>query len=150
MVASLVPAPAGAASGLWATVNRCDPPAKPHSMGVRASMPGDRRARRMYMRFRVQYWSPGHGGWRPVTGAGVSPWVYAGPARVRSDQEGWTFAFEKPPPGTAFRMRGIVDFKWTRRRRRVVKRRRAVTRAGLSGVDAGDPPGTSLASCLIA
>ena len=40
----------------------------------------------------------------------------------------------------------------TRKRARwvVVKRRRAVTRDAVTGVDGGDPPGTSLASCLIA
>jgi hypothetical protein len=144
------------ASAPWATVNICDSVAAPDSMGVRASMTGTGRPRRMYMRFAAQYL--GAGGWRPVTGA-RSPWVYAGLARRRTEQAGWTFAFGKPASGTSFRMRGVVDFQWRAKRRRgsrrrfrwvVVMRRRAVTRGGISGVDGGDPPGTSTTSCLIA
>jgi hypothetical protein len=147
---------AAAAPRVWATVNICDVPAAPDSMGVRAGMAGTGRLRRMYMRFGAQYL--GSDGWRPVTGA-RSPWVYTGLTRRRGEQAGWTFVFGKPVSGSSFRMRGVVDFQWRARRRRgarrrvrwvIVMRRRAVTRGGIEGVDGADPPGTSITSCLIA
>jgi hypothetical protein len=142
---------------VWATVNLCDQPSAPNSMGVRGNMPGTGRRRRMYMRFRAQYWSEHDRGWRPVTGVGLSPWVYAGLTRNAARQAGWTFPFDSPPPGASFHVRGVVEFQWRARKRRhrrrprwvVVRRRRAVTRGGISGVEGADPPGTSLASCLI-
>jgi hypothetical protein len=156
LLVALVPAADAAASpSVWATVNICDSPAAPDSMGVRASMAGTGRLRRMYMRFSTQYWNGG--GWRRIARA-TSPWLYLGLARRRAVQAGWTFTFDAPRLGTSFRMRGIVDFRWRARRRGragrrarwiVVRRRRAVTRGGLSGVQGGDPPGTSLATCLM-
>jgi hypothetical protein len=157
VLAALVPAAAEAAPRVWATVNICDSAAAPDSMGVRASMSGTGRPRRMYMRFSAQYLTGE--GWRAVAGAARSRWVYVGLVRRRAKQAGWTFAFDKPAPGASFRTRGIVDFQWRAKRRTgarrrprwvVVRRRRAVTRAGIAGVGGGDPPRTSLASCLIA
>ena len=155
LAVAAVPGAASASDRAWATVNICDTVGAPDGMGVRANMPGTGRPRRMYLRFRAQYLDTG--GWRAVHGVGSSPWIFVGLVRRGSEQEGWTFRFDKPPPGASFRTRGIVDFQWRARRRRggrkrwvVVKRRRAVTRAGVTDVDEGDPPGTSLASCLIA
>jgi hypothetical protein len=125
-------------------------------------MPGNGLRQRMYMRFRAQYWSPARSAWAPVGGSGTSRWVYAGSARYRSRQAGWTFEFKRPT-GMAYTIRGLVEFQWRARRKKrrsgrakrsrrrwvVVRRRRRVTRAGLSGVEGGDPPGTSRASCLI-
>ena len=139
-------------------MNVCDTLAAPDSMGVRAGMQGTGRPRRLYMRFRAQYILGGRHRWHTVKGSGLSPWVFVGLLRRGSEQAGWTFAFDPPAPGHGFAGRGIVDFQWRARRRLgegkrlrwvVVKRRRAVTRAGVDGVDGGDPPGTSLASCLI-
>jgi hypothetical protein len=118
-------------------------------------MAGTGRLRRMYMRFGAQYL--GADGWRAVAGAS-SPWVYVGLSRRRTRQAGWTFAIARPSAGTTYRLRGTVDFEWRAKRRKgarrparwvVARRRRAVTHGGLSGVDGGEPPGTSLASCLI-
>jgi hypothetical protein len=156
LAAAFLPAAASASSRVWATVNICDSAAAPDSMGVRASMPATGRPRRLYMRFRAQYLDVG--GWRHVRGSGTSPWVFLGVARRGSEQGGWTFRFGVPAPGSSFRTRGLVDFQWRAKRRKrprrrarwvVVLRRRTVTRAGLADVGGGDPPGTSLASCLI-
>lgn len=152
-VALMLVSDAAANPPVWATVNICDTTAAPDAMGVRASMAGTGRPRRMYVRFDAQYFSDG---WRRVTDA-ASPWIYLGLVRRRAEQAGWTFSFDKLEPGQDFRLRGTVDFQWRVRKRGkarrtrlvVVKRRRAVTRAGLTGVDSGDPPETSLASCLI-
>jgi hypothetical protein len=157
LLAGFAPGAADASPRAWATVNLCDTPATPDSMGVRAEMPGTGRPRRMYMRFRAQYVDGAS--WHTVRGTGISPWVFVGLVRRGSEQAGWTFGFDNPAPGTSFRTRGVVDFQWRAKRRRgtrkrvgwvVVKRRRAVTREGVTAVDGGDPPGTSLASCLIA
>jgi hypothetical protein len=149
---------------LWATVNLCDTPGSPNAMGVRASMPGNGRRHRMYVRFNAHYWSAGERRWRRVAGQGVSPWIYAGSARFRARQAGWTFRFDAPARGAGFVTRATADFEWRARRRpkrsrqgRVVRRRRWVvvtrrgrrTRAGILGVDSGDPPGTSKAFCQI-
>jgi hypothetical protein len=158
---------------LWATVNICDTAGSPDSMGVRASMPGNDKGRRMYMRFTAQYWSRSRQDWASVAGTGVSPWVFAGLARYERRQAGWTFQFATPPPGVTFTMRALVEFEWRMSRERVarrgrskrkhsfdLKRRRAsqakvvrsvtmTTETGIDGVHGGDPAGTSKAMCLI-
>jgi hypothetical protein len=147
---------AAGAESLWATVNICDTAGSPDSLGVRASMPGNGRRQRMYMRFRAMYYSGSAQAWLAVPGAGVSSWVYAGSARQAQRQAGWTFTFSPPPAGATFTMRGIVDYEWRARRRggggptwTAVKRRSRITKTGVEGVDGGDPPGTSKALCLI-
>jgi hypothetical protein len=160
---------------LWATVNICDTAGSPNSMGIRAGMPGNASGQRMFMRFRAEYWSRSGQAWTPVAGSGVSPWVYAGPARYERRQAGWTFRFAPPPTGVTFTMRALVEFQWRKPKQQVAKRAkrrrasrrtfdlrgrqvtpsrvvRSVTRAtetGIRGVDGGDPAGTSKAMCLI-
>jgi hypothetical protein len=152
---------------LWATVNICDTAASPDSMGIRAGMPGNASGQRMFMRFRAEYWSRALQDWAAVAGAGgVSPWVYAGPARYERRQAGWTFHFAPPPAGVTFTMRAIVEFEWRKRmpvgtarrdrtarhkrfRSRVVRSVTRTTETGIRGVDGGDPAGTSKAMCLI-
>jgi hypothetical protein len=152
-------APASAAPdrSLWATVNICDTPLHPDAMGVRASMPGDGYRERMYVRFIAQAWSPRRHRWRRVHGRGRSPWLYAGSARFRSGQVGWTFEFD-PPASQVYLVRALAIFEWRERKARrkgrrarwsVVMRRRRVTRGGIRGVAGGDLPWTSLASCYI-
>jgi hypothetical protein len=105
-----VHAAAASSQYLWATVNRCDTASSPNQMGVRASMPGNGERQRMYMRFRAQYWDGD--AWRPVAGVGVSRWVYAGSARYRSRQAGWTFDFDQPDAGSTYTLRGVVEYQW--------------------------------------
>jgi hypothetical protein len=70
-------------------------------------------------------------------------------ARCRlSGQVGWTFEFEQPPPGTGFQIRGLAELQW-RRGATVVRRDSRVTSGGLAGVDAGEPIGTSLGTCML-
>lgn len=155
---------AAASPLLWATVNVCDTAVAPNEMGVRASMPGNGRTQRMWMRFSAQRWSEAAQDWVPVTN-GRSPWVLAGSARYEYRQAGWTFDFAQPPAGVTWTLRGTVDVQWrarkprsrkarrsarSRRARWVVARRRTLfTRSGVVGVDGGDPAGTSKALCLI-
>jgi hypothetical protein len=144
--------------GLWATVNRCDTPAAPNAMGVRAAMPGDGTRERMYVRFTAQFYSHARGRWLTAAGSGQSPWLELGLARYRSLQTGWTFPFAPPPPGTTFRVRALAEFEWRARRRAghskrrrwvVAMRRKRVTQAHVRGAEGGDPVGTSRASCDI-
>jgi hypothetical protein len=143
---------------LWATVNVCDTADSPDAMGVRASMPGNGRRQRMYMRFSAQWWSGQRQEWLGVPD-GTSPWIHAGSARYASRQAGWTFDFVAPPLGRAYVLRGVVEFHW-RALRKPKRARRAswqlarrtiiFTRSNIPGVHGGDPPGSSKAMCAVA
>jgi hypothetical protein len=151
-------ASAKAASRMWATVNICDTFDSPDAMGIRASMPGNGRRQRMYMRFSAQWWSGLQQKWLDVPG-GTSPWIHAGSARYASRQAGWTFDFQTPPMGRAYVLRGTVEFHWralrkSRRARRaswkLARHTTLLTRSKVRGVHGGDPPGTSKAMCMVA
>ncbi len=151
--ALIVPAAASAGSSslLWATVNHCD--AARSSVGIRASMPGNGRHQRMYMRFSAQYRNAAG---RYVESGSSTRWIKVGSARRRSVQSGYDFAFQPPTPGSAFTIRGTVSFRWTarkgkgkHRRWRVVRTSKRVTRAGIKGVEGGVPKGASAGSCTI-
>jgi hypothetical protein len=157
VLATATPAQA-AHPDLWATVNRCDTPASPDAMGVRASMPGNGTRQRMYMRFNASWYDRSREAWFPVQGVRHSGWIHVGSARFRARQSGWTFQFAPPAAGSDFVVRGVVEFQWRKRRRRgggrgsreiVVDQARANTRHGIRSVPAGDPPGTSEGLCVI-
>jgi hypothetical protein len=120
----------------WVTVNLCDSPLAPDSMGARVSTPDDA----VRVRFVAQWLEPESQRWLPVDGQATSPWL-----DVRSTRQiGWTFAFEAPPQGTTFTLRAVAELE-LRAGRRILRE----AEGGLSGVDAGDPPGTSLATCRL-
>jgi hypothetical protein len=164
------PSAAGAAlpKDLWSTVNACDSARYPDRVGVRAAMPGDGTGKRMYARFRLQFFSSTKRSWQPVSG-GSSPKLHLGSAR-RDRQAGWTFRVNPPSHGS-FLLRGVADLQWTKkayrtkrvrvkrggktvvRRKRVfrrwvtAKRSTQVTRAGVTGVKGGDR--LSLSTCTL-
>jgi hypothetical protein len=150
---------AGAApppKGLWATVNICNTLTHPNQMGVRASMPGDGRRERMFMRFHAQYYDSNTKKWSDVKGTAASGWLFAGSARFRARQAGYTFSFAPPKSGSAFVLRGVVDFQWrARRRTRSGQRRTVVVRTlhantkGGHPSDGADPPGYTSGTCEI-
>ena len=149
---------ASASRDLWATVNVCDTLASPDAMGLRASMPGNGRRQRMYMRFSAQWYSGTPAKWLAVAGE-RSPWIYAGSARSKARQAGWTFDFVTPSLGQAYVLRGAVQYQWRALRRKkgahrarykVVRERTALTSSGVRGVRGGDPTGTSKAMCAVA
>jgi hypothetical protein len=150
---ALVPSQAqGASKHLWATVNVCDTKAHPGVIGIRASMPGNGRRERLYMRFEVQWFSFAKNRWLDTKSR--TGWRHVGSARYRSTQAGFSFKFADPPPGSEFRLRGEVGFQWRARKRkskryRVVERATRTTRAGIRGVEGGDPKGRSDAACVI-
>jgi hypothetical protein len=146
LAASAGPASAATPNGqpAWATVNVCGLGA----VGVRASVPGDDSEAQMYARFTVQWLNPRSGAWEPVQGVPTSPWLSAGSARQLQGQTGWTFEFEPPPAGAVFQIRGLAEVEWRGGGSRL-GRQSLVTTGGLAGVDAGQPPGSSLASCSL-
>ena len=143
-------------SDLWATVNICDTLRYPNQMGVRASMPGDGSRKRMWMRFRAQFFNASKNKWFNVKGNADSGWVFVGSARAASRQAGWTFSFTPPSAGSTFTLRGVVNFQWRVKRRVngklrtvVVRRARANTKGGHASTVGADPPGYSAGLCQI-
>jgi hypothetical protein len=141
----------------WATVNICDTTAYPNQMGVWASMPGNGTRQRMWMRFHAQFYDATWKKWLDVQGSGVSDWRQVGSARVKAQQRGYTFSFAQPPPGTAFMLRGAVDFQWrikqrtrTGHIRTVVVRTLHANTKGQHPSDGADPPGYSSDTCELA
>jgi hypothetical protein len=127
---------------LWATVNVCDSPRHPDTIGVRGSMPGTgSRGQRMYMRIRLEYFDGDAQIWRPVGRDGDSHRFYVGASTHRVRQGGMSFAFDPP-----VLLRGHVTFEW-RRGRRVIYSAEKLTEAGRTAVAQGDPPGFSAAEC---
>lgn len=142
----------------WATVNVCDTAKKRNSVGVRAGMPGNGTAQRMYIRFQLQWYRPAK---RRYEGIGApSTWVSAGSARFAAAQRGFTFGgIADPPAGGRYKLRGEVRFEWRklapvkkgakRKREVVVKQARRFTRGGLKGVVGGKPAGRSDGVCVV-
>jgi hypothetical protein len=152
----LAPAPASAkpVRNLWATVNRCDTPTSPNTVGVRASMPGTKGRRRLYMRFRIQFWSATRQSF--VATDSSSRWLRVGDGRAAATQSGFNFQFDDPPEGEQFVMRGVVQFRYTALRRRkgrkkwvVVKQYERLTRSGQPNVQAAEPAGASFSMCIV-
>src|SRR5436853_1151185 len=66
---------------LWATVNVCDTPSSPDTIGIRGSMPGSGvRGEKMFLRFQVQYFSRTDGKWHNITQGADSNWIPVGSA----------------------------------------------------------------------
>jgi hypothetical protein len=162
-LALAVAAPALGARGkqrqrhLWATINICDTLRHPDELGVRASMPGNGRDERMYMRFHAQYWDATKKLYLDVPGTGRTSWIYAGSARYRFRQAGFNFGFDPPKPGQTYRLRGLVEFQWRAKRRTksgkrhwvVVRRAQRITRSGHEKVPGADPPEFSASFCVM-
>jgi hypothetical protein len=133
---------------LWATVNICDTEQSPDTIGIRGSMPGSGKKReRMYMRFRVQFFSQVDQKWHNFLAKGTdSGYVPVGSARYKARQSGWTFPF-RLEPGQEYQLRGAVSFQW-RRGDRVVRRAAKRTTKGHKTA-MSEPEGYSAATCVI-
>lgn len=135
---------------LWATVNVCDTPQHPDTIGVRASIPGSGvSAERMFMRFQVQYYVASQGEWHNLVTGGDSGWIAVGSAMYAARQAGQSFRFQPPSGDGSETLRGAVTFEW-RRGERVVRRARKRTTGGHRDAQGGDPPGYSAAVCELA
>jgi hypothetical protein len=135
-------------SELWATVNVCDTPGAPDTIGVRGSMPGTRvRGERMYLRIRLEYLARADQGWHAVGHAGDSGRIYVGSAFHPLREAGMSFSFAPPAEGSLL-LRGRVTFEW-RLHRQVLYRAEQLTTAEHDDVAQSDPPGFSAAVCEI-
>jgi hypothetical protein len=149
LIALALPAPAAASTGeLWATINICDTPENQNVLGVRASMPGNGTKQTMWMRFRASYYDRSTEQWYDVGGDSISPWINVGDARYEARQAGRKFHIDPPVPTTSHVVRGVVDFRW-RRRRETVRREQRVTLSGHRTGRHADPRGYSAGLCEI-
>ena len=133
--------------GLWATINLCDPPAKPGAVGVRASIPahGPRKhPQQQWLRIRIQWYDgsawqtlgkPGDTGYKHV-GRGTGTW-----------QGGTTFTFDPPAAGQQLILRGVVNVQW-RVNKKVRGRAQLPTESGHAN-PMNPVLATSLATCQI-
>jgi hypothetical protein len=130
----------------WATINACDPPTAPGSVGVRVAVP-NRRDAAQWIRIRIQFFDGTRAAWRVVRSGGDAGFTKLsdGGGRVFG---GTTFQFTPPAAGSRLKLRGIVNVEW-RRGRRVLLRAGVVTHAGHQS--ATDPLlAQSAATCVIA
>jgi hypothetical protein len=133
---------------LWSTVNVCNTQKSPNTIGIRARMPGDGTRRRMWMRFRTQFYSDKDFAWKYVTSGGRSPWVEIGSAIFAFKETGYEFTFDPPAAGESFLFRGVVEFQWRSKGGKVVRRTRKFTEKG-HRTRGADPRGYSSARCRI-
>jgi len=134
---------------LWATINVCDTLAHPDTVGIRGSMPPLAKRSTMWMRFRVQYLgTTTDGKWHFVTGDGDSSWKRVGRTVRKVVEAGQNFQFEPPAAGGAHRLRGYVQFRWTRHGHIAFQTHR-ITEAGHRSTAGADPDGYSAAVCDI-
>jgi hypothetical protein len=135
-------------ANLWATINVCDTPDQPDTIGVRGSMPGTgSRGQRMYMRITIDYFDLATQAWRPVGRDGDSLRFYVGASTHRVRQGGMSFSFQPPATG-ALLLRGKVRFEW-RRGHRVIYHTVRLTEEGHANAAQADPPQFSAATCEI-
>jgi hypothetical protein len=134
----------------WATVNVCDTATHANAIGIRASMPGARRAQvRLYVRFRVQWHDRTDDLWHNLLRGGDSTWVPLGRVKTRTArQTGQVFRYQAPKAGMPLLLRGRVDFEW-RIGRAVVRREHALTAKGHRSAAGSDPKGYSAATCTL-
>ena len=133
---------------LWSTVNLCDTPQSPDTIGVRASMPGSgKKGERMWMRFRVQFHSDVDHLWHNFLAEGAdSGFQPVGAAKYKTRQSGWTFPFTLQP-GQHFEMRGVVNFEWRKGKKVVRKAVKKTTSKHPTRLS--EPKGYSAATCVI-
>jgi hypothetical protein len=133
-LAAAGPAPAtDAVPGLWATVNRCDPPDDAGAVGVRVAIPRRRGGGAQWARVRLQFWDGQARAWRRVRSGGDSGWLRLG-SGARTVKGGTTFSFAPPRAGRRIVLRGAVTVEW-RRRGRAAQRERLLTTSGHADPD---------------
>jgi hypothetical protein len=134
---------------LWATIDVCDPPKEPDTVGIRGSMPNDGHERdAMYMRFQLEYLDPASKAWSVPAHGADSGFIALGAARKTGRQGGTSFRLGAPAGQLGYTMRGVVTFQW-RRGSRVVHQATRMTSGGHPNVARADPPGYSAAECTI-
>lgn len=133
---------------LWATINVCNPPDQPYTVGIRGAMPGDGQSTdKMYMSFRLQYMNPVTGRWAEGGNAASSPYILVGSSSA-ARQDGSSFQLVKSTAKATQTLRGVVDFQW-RRGKAVLQTAERTTSKGHRSLAGADPAGYSAARCII-
>ena len=133
---------------LWSTIDVCNPPDQPETLGIRGSMPGDHQAHdTMYMRFRLQYLNTATKAWTDLAKGASSGFANVGTGS-RARQAGRSFQLNPITGQPAFTLRGVVSFQW-RHGKTVLAQTSRPTSAGRNSLAGSDPAGFSAASCLI-
>jgi hypothetical protein len=133
---------------LWATIDLCNPHDQPDYVGVRGSMPGDKRSHdKMYMSFKLQYQDATSKKWIDLAKGVTQTFTYVGPGgSVR--QGGSSFQLVPRTGQAAYTLRGVVGFQW-RRGARILQSAIRTTTAAHKSVSGADPAGYSAATCVI-
>jgi hypothetical protein len=132
---------------LWSTIDVCNAPDQPNTVGIRGSMPGDHQAHdKMYMRFRLQYMNAATKTWTDLSKASASYAAVGSGSTAR--QAGRSFQLNPVAGQPAFTLRGVVNFQW-RHGATVLAEASRATSAGRDSLAGSDPAGFSAASCLI-
>ncbi len=138
--------PLAASPELWATVDICNTPHHPDTIGIRGSMPTDGHPHdAMYMRFLVQSLDATTKQWADLSKSAESSFVPIGSA-ASTRQAGRTFEF-KPTP-SSYTLRGQVEFEW-RRRGHPVHLVSLPTTAEHKSLAGAEPKGFSAATCVL-
>jgi hypothetical protein len=133
---------------LWATIDVCNPPDQPNTVGVRGSMPGATAAKdNMYMRFRLQYLDSSTKQWIDLANGADSGYVAVGSAKS-ARQTGRSFQLVPVAGKPAVDLRGVVSFQW-RRGSRVEYTVSRPTTAEHQSLAGADPKGFSAAECSL-
>jgi hypothetical protein len=142
----LAAAPKKAGSELWATVDLCNTPHHPDTIGIRGSMPGDGHARdRMYMRFLVQNLDTSTNKWNNVGASADSGFVQVGSGAL-ARQAGRSFEFK--PTATTYTLRGLVEFQW-HHGGRTTRSVTLPTTGGHTSLAGAEPADFSAATCAL-
>jgi hypothetical protein len=132
---------------LWATIDVCSPADQPNTVGIRGSMPGDKRAGdKMYMSFRLQYMTAA-GQWVNLVSGASSGFVAVG-SSASSRQGGTSFELKPVAGKPAVTLRGVVDFEW-RHDKKIVVSATEPTSVGHKSLAGADPADFSATTCVI-
>jgi hypothetical protein len=138
--------PKSESSALWATVDICNAPHHPDTIGIRGSMPGDGHAHdAMYMRFLVQSLDATTHTWADIGRSADSGFVLVGSAAL-TRQAGRSFEFK--PTATTYTLRGLVEFQW-HRAGRTIRVMSLPTTGGHTSLAGAEPKGFSAATCAL-
>jgi hypothetical protein len=133
---------------LWATIDVCNGPHQPNTVGIRGSMPGDGQAHdKLYMSFRLQYLNTTTSTWINLV-SGATPSFEAVGAAGSARQDGASFQLVPVAGKPAATLRGVVDFQW-RRGGRVLESATRATSAGHKSLAGAEPANYTAATCLI-
>jgi hypothetical protein len=133
---------------LWATIDVCNAPDQPDTVGIRGSMPGNGQSGgTMYMRFRLQYLEGAKKHWVDLVGGAPSEFVAVGGTKS-ARQAGRSFQLVPVPGKPAFQLRGVVTFQW-RKGTKVLLTASRPTTTGHQSLAGADPAGFSAATCSI-